>query len=63
MSEILADYLTRADLAKQLGIHERTLIRWHDLGEGPPVTKIGRTTLYHRPAIAAWLASRQKAAA
>lgn len=61
MPNILEDYLTRADLAKQIRKSERVLERWEQYGEGPPVTRIGRAAYYHIPAVKAWLASLQKA--
>ena len=62
MATILEEYLTRTELAAELGVCERTLIRWHDLGEGPAVSKIGRRPLYRRAGVAAWLAAREVAA-
>jgi Helix-turn-helix domain len=56
---VLADYMTRAQLALELGIHERTLIRWSAYGDGPPVTKLGNRVLYRRTSFAAWLAKRE----
>ena len=50
-------------LAEQLGVSVRTIIRWCDYGDGPPVTAIGRKRLFYRPAVAAWLAKHQRAAA
>jgi hypothetical protein len=61
MSPILDDYLTRTELAAELGICERTLCRWRDLGQGPAITTIGKRPLYRRAAVAAWLAAREGA--
>jgi excisionase family DNA binding protein len=60
---VLDDYVTRDELAEQLGVSVRTIIRWCDYGDGPPVTAIGRKRLFYRPAVAAWLAKHQRAAA
>ncbi len=57
---LLDDYLSRTGLAAALGVCERTVIRWCDLGEGPPVTMIGRTPMFRREAVKAWLASREQ---
>jgi hypothetical protein len=57
---LLADYLTKAELAAELGIHERTLDRWHTARTGPPRTVIGRDILYRRGAVLAWLANRER---
>ena len=60
---ILADYLTEADLAAELGVSTRTLIRWRRLHEAPAVTRVGRKLFYRREAITKWLAARQREAA
>jgi hypothetical protein len=54
-----AAYVTEAELAKLRGVHERTVIRWRERGEGPPFAKIGKTILYRRGAVADWLRSRE----
>jgi predicted DNA-binding transcriptional regulator AlpA len=51
----LADFLTQDEAAAELKICERTLDRWRRLGEGPPVTKLGRRVLYRRSSLQAWL--------
>ncbi|HEV3176026.1 MAG TPA: helix-turn-helix domain-containing protein [Stellaceae bacterium] len=56
---MLADYLTVADLAGELGVTVRTIRNWEALGEGPPRTQLGRRALYHRPGVLRWLAQRQ----
>ena len=57
---LLQDYLTRAELAEQLGKNARTLIRWEQDRVGPPVTRIGRKVLYRIPAVMLWLQSREQ---
>jgi len=52
---VLNDYLSRSELAQELNICERTLIRWTAFGEAPPVKKIGRKPMYRRASVAAWL--------
>jgi predicted DNA-binding transcriptional regulator AlpA len=42
-------------VAELLGISQRTLSRWHALRVGPARCKVGRTVLYRRDAIEAWL--------
>jgi predicted DNA-binding transcriptional regulator AlpA len=58
-SSVLSDYLTKTQLAEQLGRSVRTLDRMALSGVGPPRTKIGRTTLYRRQAVLEWLRSRE----
>ena len=59
---VLADYMTRAELAAELGICERTLIRWEAMGEAPAITRVGRRPMYRRASVAAWLARREEKA-
>jgi hypothetical protein len=59
-SSIFDGYLTKKQLAQQIERTERTLDRMFLNGERPPRTKIGRTTLYRREAVLAWLRSQEK---
>jgi len=56
---LLSNYLTKRDLAEQLGKSVRTIDRMALNGEGPPPTPIGRTTLYRREAVLKWLRDRE----
>lgn len=51
------EYISRKDLAAELGKQEMSLIRWEKEGRGPPVTRIGRDVVYSRSGIEAWLKS------
>ena len=57
---VLAEYMTRAELAAELGICTRTLIRWAAQGEGPPITHVGMRPLYKRASVQAWLAGLEQ---
>jgi hypothetical protein len=57
---LLADFLTQREAAAELKICERTLDRWRRLGEGPPITKVGRRVYYRRPTLLAWLCARER---
>jgi predicted DNA-binding transcriptional regulator AlpA len=59
-TNIIIEYLEPEQLAHQLGVTRRTLYRWHLLRVGPPRTVIGRTILYRRASVAAWLAAREE---
>jgi hypothetical protein len=59
-SSLLSEYLTKAQLAKELRKSERTLDRWHNLRIGPPRVIIGRTVLYRIDAVLDWLKSRER---
>ena len=60
LAHLLADFLTKYEAAAELKVCERTLDRWQRLGEGPPITRLGRRVLY-RPIQLARLASRTRA--
>jgi Helix-turn-helix domain len=57
---VLQGFITAAELAAQIHRSVRTLARWRALGEGPPVTRIGREILYKKSSVAAWLASLEQ---
>ena len=61
--ELLRKFMSEAELATELGISTRTIIRWRRLHEAPPHTRIARRIFYHRDTAAAWLAARQRGAA
>jgi hypothetical protein len=60
MSRFLSDFVTIDELAKDLGRHPRTLIRWTQEPDGLPFTSIGKQKFVHIPAWQAWVMSRMK---
>ena len=58
--EILADYLTQAELAKQVRRSIRTLERWDRLRIGPVTTVIGKQKLYHIDDVRVWLKAQRR---
>jgi Helix-turn-helix domain len=58
--KLLADFLTQGEAAAELRVCERTLDRWRTLGEGPPITKIGRRVYYRRSTLREWLCARER---
>lgn len=56
---VLADFLTQHEAAAELKVCERTLDRWRRLGEGPPITRLGRRVLYRRSSLLVWLRGRE----
>ncbi len=52
---VMAEFLTRDEMAEQFGVSVRTLDRWHQLGRGPPRFKIGRKWLYRVRAYRDWI--------
>ena len=57
---ILAEFLTKEELAAELRRNPRTLDRWDLLGMGPPRTFMGRKILYRRASIQKWLAAQER---
>lgn len=57
---MLDDYLTVAELAAALRVHEMTIHRWSRTGVGPPRTQIGGRVLYRRASVEAWLAEQEQ---
>ena len=58
---MLAEYISRDELAEELNRCARTLDRWHSLRIGPPRTILGRRVLYRHAAVAAWLLAQEEA--
>ena len=59
---VLDDYLTEADLARELDKSKRTLERWRRLRIGPTPTIVGNRILYAITDVQIWLrAQRQEA--
>jgi len=56
---LLSDYFTQEEAATELKVSPRTIDRWRRLDEGPPITKLGRRTLYRRSSLQAWLCERE----
>lgn len=57
---LLDDFLSRDQLAKELGKSRCSVTRWERLGVGPPIVRIGGTPLYRRSTVEAWLADQEK---
>jgi predicted DNA-binding transcriptional regulator AlpA len=60
VSSILAGYVTPKDLARALGVSERTVARWHRFREGPPRVEFGRKVFYRLESVNAWIASCER---
>jgi excisionase family DNA binding protein len=60
-SPIFEGYLTKEQLAAQLGRSPRTIDRWALTGHAPAPTRIGRTVLFRRDAVLEWLRGQESA--
>jgi hypothetical protein len=54
---VLKDWISREDLARELGVTVDTLRRWALRRVGPSFTKAGRRVLYSRQSVNDWLQS------
>ena len=59
--DLLADWISREQLACALDLTTDTLSRWEARRQGPPCTRIGRKTFYRRAAIQEWIRSQEQA--
>jgi len=53
------EFFTREQLAEELHVTTRTIARWAVLRVGPPITRIGRSVLYRKSSVSAWLAAQE----
>jgi hypothetical protein len=67
--EIAANFISRKELAKELGerlrgraYSEFTLMAWERDGKGPPPTRVGRDVVYAVPSVEKWLLAQESAA-
>ena len=60
--DLLADFLTEAQLGQMLNRNVRTLRRWNASRQGPPRIVVGRTILYRKSSIVDWLAKHEQRA-
>ena len=56
MAALLDDFLTRDEIAAELGVSPRTIIRWQQMPDGLPYVTMGkRRILYNRQSTLDWL--------
>ncbi len=58
---LLGGWLSRAQVAAEIGVSVDTLQRWETRRIGPPCVRIGRKVLYRAEAFRGWLISREPA--
>lgn len=59
---LLDGWMSRAELAAELGVCVDTLMRWERRRYGPKCVKAGRKALYKRSTVLAWLDAQESAA-
>lgn len=57
---LLIGWLTRAQVASEIGVSVDTLARWETRRIGPPCVRMGRKVLYRADAFREWLISRER---
>ena len=57
---LLEDFLTRDEIAAELGVSPRTILRWQNQTDGIPYVMLGGRILYRRCSIGDWLQKREK---
>jgi hypothetical protein len=57
---LLEGFITRENLATELGKSLRTLDRWETHRMGPPRVVVGRTILYRVDSVRSWLESCER---
>lgn len=55
--------MTRAEVAQELGVEEKTLRNWRSRGYGPPGFRVGKAVRYRRDEVDRWLAEQEAAEA
>ena len=56
---LLADWISREQLAGELGLASDTLARWEARQVGPPCVRAGRMVLYRRRVVQDWLGAQE----
>lgn len=59
--DLLADWISREQLAHALSLTTDTLSRWEARRKGPPCTRIGRKVFYRRAAVQDWIRAQEQA--
>ncbi|MGI3211036.1 helix-turn-helix transcriptional regulator [Roseovarius tibetensis] len=57
---LLADWISREQLAGELGLTRDTLARWEARQLGPPCTRIGRKVYYRRASVEDWINAQEQ---
>jgi predicted DNA-binding transcriptional regulator AlpA len=56
---LLDNWLSRADLAKELGVSVDTLGRWESRRTGPICIRLGRRVYYRKSVVREWLCAQE----
>jgi Helix-turn-helix domain len=53
------EFMTRREVARELGLRVETVCRMDRAGTGPPYLRIGRSIRYHVPTLLQWVKEQQ----
>lgn len=56
---LMGGWISRLDLALELGVSVDTLRRWESQREGPPCVRAGRKVFYRRATVQTWLEEQE----
>ena len=56
---LMVGWISRLDLAQELGLSVETLRRWEAQRMGPPSIRAGRKVYYRRSTVEAWLEDQE----
>ena len=57
---VLSEWITRKQLAAELGVSVDTLGRWESQRVGPPCIRVGRRVIYRRETVCEWLRRQEE---
>ncbi|WP_442577757.1 helix-turn-helix domain-containing protein [Mesorhizobium sp. ASY16-5R] len=60
MTALLDGYLTRDELAREMGLNPRTIIRYQNQPDGLPSTKFGKRVFFKRESVARWIEKHER---
>lgn len=58
-TQFLEDYMTREQIARELGMAPRSLTRWQSMPDGIPFIKVGGKVFFRKSSVLAWLEARE----
>lgn len=58
--ELLGDYWSEAELAKEINKSLRTVRKWREQKIGPPYAMLGKTPIYPKPGSRDWMKSLER---